>query len=79
MMALDISSSMLAEDFSPNRLEAAKEVATRFINGRSNDRIGLVLFSGEAFTQCPSHLRSCTFEITFRESGKVASLMMVLH
>jgi len=53
MMALDISSSMLAEDFSPNRLEAAKEVATRFINGRSNDRIGLVLFSGEAFTQCP--------------------------
>jgi Ca-activated chloride channel family protein len=53
MMAMDVSGSMLAQDFSPNRLEAAKQVATRFINGRSNDRIGLVVFSGESFTQCP--------------------------
>lgn len=50
---LDISSSMLAEDFKPNRLEAAKDVAWDFIEGRPNDRIGLVVFSGEAFTQCP--------------------------
>jgi len=51
--ALDISSSMLAEDFTPNRLEAAKSVAEEFINGRPGDRIGLVVFAGEAFTQCP--------------------------
>jgi len=50
---LDISSSMLAEDFTPNRLEAAKDVAWSFIQERPNDRIGLVVFSGEAFTQCP--------------------------
>jgi len=53
ILANDISGSMLAEDFRPNRLEAAKDVATRFINGRPNDRIGLVVFSGESFTQCP--------------------------
>lgn len=53
VMALDISSSMLAEDFSPNRLEAAKAVADEFIKGRPGDRIGLVVFAGEAFTQCP--------------------------
>ncbi len=53
VIALDISSSMLAMDFQPNRLEAAKDVATQFISGRPNDRIGLVVFSGESFTQCP--------------------------
>jgi Ca-activated chloride channel homolog len=53
IMALDVSGSMLAEDFKPNRLEAAKEVAMEFMDGRPNDRIGLVIFSGEAFTQCP--------------------------
>ncbi len=53
MMALDISGSMLAEDFKPNRLDAAKDDAIRFISGRPNDRIGLVVFSGESFTQCP--------------------------
>lgn len=53
MMAYDISGSMLAEDFKPNRLESARDVAINFINGRPNDRIGLVIFSGEAFTQCP--------------------------
>ncbi len=53
VMALDISGSMLAEDFRPNRLEAAKEVAMHFVAGRPDDRIGLVIFSGEAFTQCP--------------------------
>lgn len=54
VLALDVSSSMLAEDFKPkNRIEAAKAVAEEFINGRTNDRIGLVIFAGEAFTQCP--------------------------
>lgn len=53
MLALDISSSMLAQDFRPNRIEAAKAVATEFISGRRDDRIGLVVFSGESFTQCP--------------------------
>lgn len=53
MMAMDISSSMLAQDLKPNRLEAAKDVAASFINGRPNDNIGLVLFARESFTQCP--------------------------
>lgn len=53
MMAMDVSTSMLAEDLKPNRLEAAKSVAAEFINGRPNDNIGLTIFAGEAFTQCP--------------------------
>ena len=53
MLAIDISTSMLAEDLKPNRLEAAKEVAAEFINGRPNDNIGLTLFAAESFTQCP--------------------------
>ncbi|MDR1336984.1 MAG: VWA domain-containing protein [Tannerella sp.] len=53
MLAVDISSSMLAQDLKPNRLEAAKNVASSFISGRPNDNIGLVVFSGESFTQCP--------------------------
>ncbi len=52
-ISLDVSLSMLAKDFNPNRLEVAKEVILNFIDGRPNDRIGLVLFGGEAFTQCP--------------------------
>ncbi|MBS0010607.1 MAG: VWA domain-containing protein [Bacteroidales bacterium] len=53
MMVMDISSSMLARDFKPDRLEASKNVATEFISGRPYDRMGLVIFSGESFTQCP--------------------------
>lgn len=53
VMSLDISGSMLAEDFKPNRIEAAKKVAKEFIEDRPTDRIGLVIFSGESFTQCP--------------------------
>ncbi len=53
MIALDISGTMMAEDLKPNRLEASKDVATEFILSRPNDNIGLVVFSGESFTQCP--------------------------
>lgn len=53
VLALDISGSMLARDFKPDRLEASKDVATEFISGRPYDRMGLVVFSGESFTQCP--------------------------
>lgn len=53
VIAMDISASMLAKDFKPDRLEAAKEVAISFIDKRPNDRVGLVIFSGESFTQCP--------------------------
>jgi Ca-activated chloride channel family protein len=53
MLVLDISGSMLAGDFTPNRIEASKDVASEFAISRPNDRIGIVLFSGESFTQCP--------------------------
>ena len=53
MLAMDVSTSMLAEDLKPNRIEAAKDVAAEFISGRPNDNIGLTIFAGEAFTQCP--------------------------
>jgi Ca-activated chloride channel family protein len=53
VLVLDISGSMLAEDFTPNRLVAAKQVGEDFITGRTNDRIGLVIFAAESFTQCP--------------------------
>jgi Ca-activated chloride channel family protein len=53
MLAIDLSLSMLATDFKPNRLEVAKDVAATFVQQRPYDRIGLVSFSGEAFTQCP--------------------------
>ena len=53
VMAMDISGSMLAEDFKPNRLEAAKKVAADFVEGRKSDRMGLVVFAGQAFTQVP--------------------------
>ncbi len=53
MLALDFSTSMLAEDLKPNRIEAAKSVASQFISSRPDDNIGLTIFAGEAFTQCP--------------------------
>jgi Ca-activated chloride channel family protein len=53
MLAMDVSTSMLAEDLKPNRIEAAKQVAAEFVAGRPNDNIGLSIFAGEAFTQCP--------------------------
>lgn len=53
VLAMDISGSMLAEDLKPNRLEASKKVAIDFVSDRTNDRVGLVVYSGESFTQCP--------------------------
>ena len=53
MLAMDVSTSMLAEDLKPNRMEAAKQVAAEFVTGRPDDNIGLTIFAGEAFTQCP--------------------------
>jgi len=53
MLVMDLSSSMLAQDFNPNRLEACKRVARDFVEKRPHDRIGLSVFAGEAYTQCP--------------------------
>ena len=53
ILVLDISSSMLADDFQPNRLEAVKKTAINFINSRKSDRIGIIVFAGESFIQCP--------------------------
>ncbi|GAA4051730.1 VWA domain-containing protein [Flavobacterium chungnamense] len=53
VMAIDLSSSMLAKDLKPNRMEALKEVATNFVDGRPNDRIGVVVYAGEAYTKTP--------------------------
>lgn len=53
VLSLDVSGSMMAEDLKPNRIDAAKQVAADFVDKRVNDRIGLVIFSGESFTQCP--------------------------
>jgi Ca-activated chloride channel family protein len=74
VIALDISSSMLAQDFQPNRLEAAKDVAMKFISGREYDRMGLVVFSGEAFTQCPLTTDRAVLLNLFKdiESGMIA-------
>ncbi len=53
ILCIDVSGSMTAQDFQPNRMEAAKKVATDFVDNRPNDRIGVVIFAGESFTQCP--------------------------
>lgn len=60
VVAMDVSTSMLAKDFSPNRMEAAKKVATQFVAGREHDNIGLVLFAGESFTQVPMTMDNAT-------------------
>lgn len=74
VLVLDISGSMLAEDFNPNRIEAAKQVASEFIDGRSNDRIGLVVFQAESFTQCPLTTDYAVLKNLLREvkSGMIA-------
>lgn len=60
IVALDVSTSMLARDFKPDRFAAAKDVATRFVSGREHDNIGLVIFAGESFTQVPMTMDNAT-------------------
>lgn len=71
VLAIDASSSMLARDFHPNRMEASKAVAKKFIEGRKGDRIGLVVYSGEAYTSCPSTLDYDVVNRQIDEIGKV--------
>jgi Ca-activated chloride channel family protein len=87
MIALDISVSMQMEDFTPNRLEAAKRVAEEFISGRKQDRIGLVVFSGDAFSLAPlttdyellkSYLWDVTFEMIESRGTAIGSAMAVV-
>ncbi|MFZ6013728.1 MAG: vWA domain-containing protein [Bacteroidota bacterium] len=87
MIALDISQSMQIEDFSPNRLEAAKKVALNFIEGRVQDRIGLVVFSGDAFSLAPlttdydllkSYLKEVSFEMIENRGTAIGSALAVV-
>jgi Ca-activated chloride channel homolog len=87
MIALDISQSMQIEDFTPNRLEAAKKVAMNFINGRIQDRIGLVVFSGDAFSLAPlttdyellkSYVKEINFEMIESRGTAIGSAMAVV-
>ncbi|MBK7945507.1 MAG: VWA domain-containing protein [Flavobacteriales bacterium] len=75
VIALDVSGSMLARDLKPDRLEAAKRVAMDFIDGRPNDRIGLVVYEGDAFTQCPLTTDHNVLKTLFSEarSGFIAN------
>lgn len=87
MLAIDISQSMLFEDFSPNRLEAAKVVAQKFIDGRVQDRIGLVVFSGEAFSLAPltsdyallkAYIKEITFDMINNRGTAIGSALGVV-
>lgn len=87
MIALDISQSMQIEDFKPNRLEAAKSVARSFIDGRVQDRIGIVVFSGDAFSLAPlttdydllkSYLDEITFEMIENRGTAIGSALAVV-
>lgn len=87
MMAMDISQSMQIEDFEPNRLEAAKKVALDFINGRRQDRIGLVVFSGDAFSLAPlttdydllrSYVKDINFEMIENRGTAIGSALAVV-
>jgi Ca-activated chloride channel homolog len=87
MIALDISQSMQIEDFKPNRLEAAKDVARDFINGRKQDRIGLVVFSGDAFSLAPlttdydllkNYLNDISFEMIESRGTAIGSALAVV-
>src|SRR5688500_10551546 len=87
MIAMDISQSMQIEDFQPNRLEAAKKVALGFIEGRLQDRIGLVVFSGDAFSLAPlttdynllrSYVRDINFEMIDNRGTAIGSALAVV-
>ncbi|MBI1767405.1 MAG: VWA domain-containing protein [Bacteroidetes bacterium] len=87
MLALDISQSMQIEDFQPNRLDAAKQVARDFIHGRIQDRIGLVVFSGDAFSLAPlttdyellySYLNDISFDMIESRGTAIGSALAVV-
>jgi Ca-activated chloride channel family protein len=87
MLAIDISQSMQIEDFTPNRLEAAKDVARDFIKGRIQDRIGIVVFSGDAFSLAPlttdyellnSYLNDISFDMIENRGTAIGSAMAVV-
>jgi Ca-activated chloride channel homolog len=87
MIALDISQSMMIEDFKPNRLEAAKDVARDFIKGRKQDRIGLIVFSGDAFSLAPlttdydllkNYLNDISFEMIESRGTAIGSALAVV-
>src|SRR5688572_14298674 len=87
MLAIDISQSMQIEDFTPNRLQAAKVVAQKFIEGRIQDRIGIVVFSGDAFSLAPlttdynllkSYLKDISFEMIENRGTAIGSAMAVV-
>ena len=87
MLAIDISHSMQIEDFTPNRLQAAKTVAQKFIEGRVQDRIGIVVFSGDAFSLAPlttdydllkSYLKDISFEMIENRGTAIGSAMAVV-
>ena len=77
IVAMDVSTSMLAKDFKPNRMESAKKVATQFVAGREHDNIGLVLFAGESFTQVPMTMDNATLVNAIGQI-KMGCLRMVL-
>ena len=81
MLAIDISTSMLAEDMSPNRIEAAKNVASEFVADRMNDNIGLTVFAGEAFTSCPMTIDHATLMSQLQHAddnmGKILDLTAI--
>lgn len=74
VMSIDVSGSMLAEDLKPNRIEAAKKVAREFVQQRPSDRIGLVIFAGESFTQCPI---SIDHQVVLEQIDKIRSGLLV--
>lgn len=87
MLAIDISQSMQIEDFKPNRLEAAKDVARDFIKGRLQDRIGIVVFSGDAFSLAPlttdydllnTYLNDINFEMIESRGTAIGSALAVV-
>jgi len=86
MLTIDISESMRIEDFRPNRLEAAKDVANNFVSGRFQDRIGLVIFSGEAYSRSPlttdydllhSYIDEISFELIENSGTAIGSSLAV--
>ena len=87
MIALDVSESMMMEDFRPNRLESAKDVAKKFIEGRIQDRIGIVVFSGDAYSLAPlttdydllkNYLKDISFEMIDAKGTAIGSAMAVV-